>query len=693
MAGLLWTVRRLVQVRRRYGTRLRVALIVVLGASLAAAFASWHAGRELESSYNGAARAEALSLARILAGDLTRADLRSPARLRRRLVRLEESVGNLHEINVYERGGDSLSLRASGIESGRDAADPARRLAAGQILYRTRHIRGEHVSELEYTWRPRGGGSLAMIAIRSRLTALDGALRHSQDNVTRATAISGLLLTGLLLVVLGATVFRPLSKMQTATQRLAAGHLDARLAWRRHDEIGALAHDFDAMAAKLEESHRTLASLALTDALTGLVNHRYFHDRLAEELALARQQSRPLALVALDLDHFKAINDTHGHPYGDAALQKAGAALAGVVRTIDTVARVGGEEFALLLPGADAELAYAIAERARAAVAAVPLNGSGLSFSAGIACYPEDAWSPTSLIELADEALYLAKRGGRNQTRLYDARESGTSERRSHAEQQAQITALLDRGAITPVFQPIVSLASGAVIGYEALARFAGSRRPPDAWFAQAARCGLGPTLQAQALQAALRSPGRPEGTLLSVNVSPSALATPEVLRVLPEDLRGIVIEITEHERFSEQPALNAALSALRERGAQIAVDDAGAGYAGLQHLMRLRPDIIKLDRSLIDGIAADDVKAALIESFASFAHRTGADLCAEGIESLDDLRAVRDLGVTYAQGYVFARPSPGWAAVSEAALQICRRDPPASSRVPAALAHSHAET
>ena len=685
MAGLLWALRRLVGTSRRYRTRLQVALVVLLGASLAAAFASWHAGRELETSYSGAAKAESLAVAKVLAGDLTSADLRQRTQLRRRLLRIGEGAANLPQIAVYERASGGLNLLASSAAAG-GAASPAaagraRRLTDGQALYETRHVRGEHVSELVYAWRPSGGGSLAVIEIRSRLAALDAALRHSQGNVAWAAAVSGLMLAALLLLVLGATVFRPLGKVQAAARRLAAGQLDARLEWRRHDELGALGHDFDAMASKLEESHRKLASLALTDALTGLANHRHFHHRLAEEMTRARQQSSPLALVALDLDHFKAVNDTHGHPYGDAVLQKAGAALAGVVRTIDTVARVGGEEFALLLPGADAELAYAIAERARDAIAGVPLRGTDLSFSAGIACYPEDAWSASSLVELADGALYLAKRGGRNQTRLYDAREGGTSERRSREEQQAEISALLEGGgAITPVFQPIVLLASGEVIGYEALARFAGSKRPPDAWFAQAHRCGLGPVLEAQALQAALRRPGRPQGTLLSLNVSPSALSSREVLGVLPNDLRGILIEITEHERFSDQPSFAGALSTIRERGALIAVDDAGAGYAGLHHLMRLRPDIIKLDRGLIDGIAVDDVKAALIESFASFARRTGAELCAEGIENLDDLGALREFGVTYGQGYALARPSAGWARVSEAALRACRGHRPAGA-------------
>ena len=185
-----------------------------------------------------------------------------------------------------------------------------------------------------------------------------------------------------------------------------------------------------------------------------------------------------------------------------------------------------------------------------------------------------------------------------------------------------------------------MEIATGRVAGYEALARLAAPyERPPHLWFAQAHRCGLGAVLEACALRAAVAVADRPPGTFLALNVSPAALISPEVEDALPRDLDGIVIELTEHEAFDEDGALELALTGLRVRGARIALDDAGAGYAGLQQLIRVRPDIVKVDRSLVAGIHEDASKLALLEALAFFATTTGAAVCAEGVEELTELR------------------------------------------------------
>jgi EAL domain-containing protein (putative c-di-GMP-specific phosphodiesterase class I) len=234
----------------------------------------------------------------------------------------------------------------------------------------------------------------------------------------------------------------------------------------------------------------------------------------------------------------------------------------------------------------------------------------------------------------------------------------------------ADIAALLaSPRPIKPVFQPIVALATGHVAGYEALARFPDLEDDsPAAVFARARRCGLSPELEAEALKSALTAGRRrPRGTWLALNVSPLAATSPEVAAALPADLSEIVIEITEQELVSDDDALESTLADLRARGARIAVDDAGSGYAGLQHIVRLHPEIIKLDRGLVAGVRTRPDKAALIDCFVGFAHRTGALVCAEGIESLDDLAVLADLDVGYGQGFVLATPSPPWTSIAPA--------------------------
>jgi diguanylate cyclase (GGDEF)-like protein len=422
----------------------------------------------------------------------------------------------------------------------------------------------------------------------------------------------------------------------------------------------------------IQHQHARLRRLAATDALTGLVNHRGFHECLAAELGRAGESGRPLALVAIDLDNFKPINDTHGHPYGDRILRAVGAALSDSVRSTDIAARVGGEEFALILPGTDAETSFAVAERAREKIAEIEVEGFDLSCSAGIAAFPKDAEEPSALCQLADSALYWAKRGGKRRTRRFDPEHSPATWTES---QRAEIEALLERDVpVVCVFQPVVNLASGRIVGYEALARFAGSgHRSPDVWFAQAHGCGLGAELEAAAIRAALEPAGRPPDTHLAINVSPSALSADAVKRALTGDLTGIVIEITEHEFVPDDDSLAATVASLRARGARIAIDDAGAGHAGLKQLMRVRPDIVKLDRALISDIHDDPARMALVESFVRFARDVGATVCAEGIESLDELAMTADLDVQWGQGFRLARPAPPWSEISAEAGELCR--------------------
>ncbi len=420
-----------------------------------------------------------------------------------------------------------------------------------------------------------------------------------------------------------------------------------------------LVERFGTMAALAYDSARqreTLREQVKRDGLTGLLNHRACQEHLRDVLAAG---GGTVGVVLLDLDHFKVINDMNGHAEGDRVLAAVAGRLRSVVRESDAVGRLGGEEFVLILPGVDADGAEDCAERARAALADLTVRGRPLAASAGVAAAPVDAMEATALLECADSALYWAKQSGRGQTRRY-----GRGAARPEAEQRREIAALLERGAeaMRIVVQPVVELATGRAGGYEALTRIdAEPIRSPDEWFAQAHRVGLGIELEALALRAALVLPGRPDGTFLALNVSPRALLSAPVRAALPHDLDGIVIELTEHELFGAAGELETELSALRSRGARVALDDAGAGYAGLQQLIRVAPDILKLDRALVHGAHADQHRQALLEALISFAFNTGAAVCGEGVEDLADLRTLVDLDVTYAQGFALARPGAGW--------------------------------
>ena len=369
------------------------------------------------------------------------------------------------------------------------------------------------------------------------------------------------------------------------------------------DEEVELVERFATMAALAYDSARqreTLREQVRRDGLTGLLNHRACHERLREALAGGGQ----VAVVLLDLDHFKVINDAHGHAEGDRVLAATAERLRSVVRSGDTVGRLGGEEFVLILPGADVEAAEDCAERARAALAELTVRGP----TAGrVGRCRRGAGRRRRGRRTARERRRRAVLGQAHGARPDRALRARRRAARGRAAQRDRGDARAGHRRGPIVFQPVVELATGRAGGFEALARIEREpRRGPDEWFAQAHRVGLGEELEALALRAALAVPGRPEGTFLAVNVSPRALLSAPVRAALPEDLTGIVIELTEHEVFGAEGELEAELAALRARGAQVALDDAGAGYAGLQQIIRIAPDILKLDRALVHGAHAD---------------------------------------------------------------------------------------
>ena len=474
-----------------------------------------------------------------------------------------------------------------------------------------------------------------------------------------AGALMLLLLTAGLAARIRRSIVIPLRRLAHAVERLGIGHVEKVPHVPGPREVQAVGAGLEAVSAVLVDLH----SQATTDPLTKVGNRRSFHEALEREIKRAERQKTSMTLVLLDLDGFKAINDTHGHPFGDGVLQMIASKLESALRATDVLARVGGDEFAIVFPNTNASDAAAIVERTREE-AAGSTGGMPLTWSAGIATYPAHAADLETLVDCADAALYCAKSGLGPTVYEYDPADAAAPVADSAREDVEALLAHAD--AVQPVFQPLISLTTGRIAGYEALARFPHPpARRPDEWFAMAQRCGLGPEIEARAVKAVLDCGPPPGGAFLSFNLSPSAIASEAVLGVLPEDLSGIVIEITNDERAASYEDLADRLAPLRARGARIAIDDAGTSYSGLQQVMRAEPDLIKLDRSLVANADNDPAKAALIDSFVRFARRTGATVCAEGVETPEELKMLADLDVSYGQGFGIARPAAPWATVS----------------------------
>jgi len=426
-----------------------------------------------------------------------------------------------------------------------------------------------------------------------------------------------------------------------------------------------------ATQADLQERYEAAKADALRDPLTALGNHRAFHEELDRQVEASLRYGVPLSLMLIDLDEFKSVNDTRGHAGGDRILRGFGQLLNAAVRRADRAYRIGGDEFAVLLPHTDLDGARIVARRilAQALQPALRLEDlEPVSFSAGLSTVPELADSRARLYSQADSALYAAKRGGRTDIVAYDPTVGPSDEQPQPGTASAAIADVIARGQLRPVYQPIVALASGVVVGVEGLIRpvppapFA----DPAALFAAATAGGRLSALDLACIETIVAgAEDLPPDQFLSLNISPPTIEAPEfssagLLAILGRHRfppHRLVIELTEQQAIGDAGRVRERLDVLRRAGVRIAADDIGAGNAGLRLLSEISFDVLKVDLGLVQSSAAGGPSSAVLSSVVALASRMNALVVAEGVEHESQVAQLVELGIEAGQGYHLGRP------------------------------------
>jgi diguanylate cyclase (GGDEF)-like protein len=430
------------------------------------------------------------------------------------------------------------------------------------------------------------------------------------------------------------------------------------------------------LALLLQQSEERYRHLAQHDSLTGLISRALLQERLNDELEVARRRQRPLALLMIDVDRFKQINDSLGHAAGDEILRVTAERIRSAVRETDTVARVSGDEFVVLLPGVRGlrEAGGIAAQVVSSAACPVKFRGYEIpvSVSIGVSSYPAGCDDATSLLQNADVAMYQAKSSGRNRYRFFSA-EMGRPEG-SNLEFHVSLNEALAKEEFEIHYQPLVDLRSGQIAGVEALLRWRSGPWGlvmPGEFISLAEESGLIIPLGAWVLQESCRQVAQLEAELgrklsLAVNISPRQMEDGDPVRAVADALsrahrnpHDLELEITESLLINNSGHTQEIFQRLRDIGVRLAIDDFGTGFANLTYLTQFKMDRLKIDRSFVQHCLIDRNSATIVRMIIAMAHRLEVAVVAEGVETAEQYHFLREAECDFAQGYYLSKPVP----------------------------------
>jgi diguanylate cyclase (GGDEF)-like protein len=529
----------------------------------------------------------------------------------------------------------------------------------------------------------REGEALGELEVWFDPAQIDRLLAERREANVELAALQVLLSVAVLLAVLYRRLLRPIQRLKRQASQIALRGEVEPVHWDRRDELGQLGQhlnqvhaQIDGLFARLEAQKTELEKVALHDSLTALPNRALFRELTRGAVAAAQRDGGRLALLFIDIDRFKAVNDTWGHAAGDALLVAVAERLRGAVRAGDVVCRHSGDEFTVLLRDASAwgEVAGTADRVLKEIERPVRLNEGEVSVSAsiGVALYPDDAADHETLVRHADTAMYAAKKLGRARCSFF--RSEFNAHWQASAQLEQELRHALAHDEFVLHYQPQVDAASGELLGCEALIRWQHPRRglvPPLEFIGAAEQCGLIGDMGAWTIRAACAQIARWKAAGLrfgSVAVNISALefrshrlidnltAAMADFQILPHELE---VELTESVLMTDTDTTRQIVGRLHALGLPLAVDDFGTGYSSLAYLKHLRPSKIKIDRSFVRGLPGGEDDRVLVQAIVQLVNALGLRVVAEGVETEPQRELLQRIGCGVLQGFLIGRPVP----------------------------------